>query len=581
MKRLLLLLFAIFLFFAVSCGGEEGDTVADTGGDSGDTVDTGDSSGGDSGDTADTGDSGDTADTADSGNSGDTADSGSDDPCKQPGWADGDDDEDGLKNSVDGCIDTDGDGIPNYLDNDSDGDGYPDSEEVGDDPDHPRNSDTDSKPDFLDKDSDNDGLKDEDERAEGTDPLLKDTDGDGDDDLAEIVYNQQHPGEADPTDPTKKIPDNLFYIVLPYDDGETEDVTRKLSFDTFISKVDVAVLIDLSGSMGEEAENLKTGIKDQIIPTVREKIKDSAFALVHFMDISPGNLNEAYVVDNLVSTEEQEMIDAVNNLPDLDGGTEPHLLNLQAASSSEGLHGTMAEAMGFPSYRIDINPPDCSAKEGNLGGLCFRKESMPIFIMITDEAFDAFTWQGDGWPERWQMWDSAMEEMNKINAKFIGVDSSGQDTVKDDFSQVSERTASVDKNGNNFNFVVPADGSGDDMSQKIAEALDSLTSFVKMDVTTGSDSEQECNGTNAKEFVKSSTPLEAIPPENIEGKDDTTFKGVEPGTTVKFDVHFFNDFCVNNTSQDLVFNAEVTVLGAGSRLSSKDVVIIVPRGSGM
>ncbi|MCK5808456.1 hypothetical protein KAH37_05700, partial [bacterium] len=576
MNKLLLLLISFALLFTISCTGEEGDTAADTGNsadtadsansaDSADTANSADSANtsdsadsADSADTADSANSADSADSADSSDTSDSSDTGEPNPCDEAGWGDKDSDGDGIINSIDGCEDRDGDGVPNYLDNDSDGDGYSDADEAGDDLSNPRNSDTDSKPDFLDKDSDNDGLSDKDEKVEGTNPLLKDTDGDGDDDLAEIAYNDQYPGGADPLDPDNSIPDHLFYIILPYADSETEDVTRKLSFDTFISKVDVAVLIDLSGSMGEEAENLKTGIKDQIIPAVKAKIDDAGFALVHFMDIDPMGATEAYVVDSLIHTDTQMMIDAVDDLPELSGGTEPHLLNLQAASTTDGMHGQMTEApMGFPSYRIDINPPDCSSKEGTGGGLCLRKESMPIFIMITDESFDPNDWLADGMTGAWKMWDSAMEAMTKINAKFIGVDSSGSDTVLDDFKLVSERTSSLDSAGKNFNFMVPADGSGDDMSEKIAAALDSLTSFVKMDVNVGSDSLQECNGTNVKEFVKSAKPLEAIPPGNVNGMDDTTFLGVEPGTTVKFDVHFFNDFCTNNTSQELIFNAEV------------------------
>ena len=62
--------------------------------------------------------------------------------------------------------DTDGDGIPNHLDDDSDNDGIPDSTEGNVD------SDDDGVPDYLDTDSDDDGISD---LAEGA----SDTDGDG------------------------------------------------------------------------------------------------------------------------------------------------------------------------------------------------------------------------------------------------------------------------------------------------------------------------------------------------------------------------------------------------------------------
>ena len=59
-------------------------------------------------------------------------------------------------------IDTDGDGIEDYMDLDSDGDGFPDSVEAGDaDPfTQPEDSDSDGVPDFQDTDSDNNGYPD-------------------------------------------------------------------------------------------------------------------------------------------------------------------------------------------------------------------------------------------------------------------------------------------------------------------------------------------------------------------------------------------------------------------------------------
>jgi hypothetical protein len=78
-------------------------------------------------------------------------------------------------------VDTDGDGIPDYLDTDSDGDGIPDSVEAGDsDPGTPpKDSDGDGIPDFRDLDSDGNGIPDAQEGA-------VDTDGDGIPDFADL-----------------------------------------------------------------------------------------------------------------------------------------------------------------------------------------------------------------------------------------------------------------------------------------------------------------------------------------------------------------------------------------------------------
>ncbi|MBW2261334.1 MAG: hypothetical protein JRG91_05105 [Deltaproteobacteria bacterium] len=90
-------------------------------------------------------------------------------------WADSDGDT--ISNGDEGYAfgrDTDGDTIPDYLDDDSDGDGWSDEDEAGDDDlrTEPRDSDFDGTPDYRDTDSDGNGIDDRDE-TDG------DTDGDG------------------------------------------------------------------------------------------------------------------------------------------------------------------------------------------------------------------------------------------------------------------------------------------------------------------------------------------------------------------------------------------------------------------
>jgi len=93
-----------------------------------------------------------------------------------PDYLDLDSDGDGIPDSVEcpelPCADTDNDGVPDYRDTDSDGDGIPDSVEAGTDPENPVDSDGDGIPDYRDLDSDNDGILD---IYEGS----KDADGDG------------------------------------------------------------------------------------------------------------------------------------------------------------------------------------------------------------------------------------------------------------------------------------------------------------------------------------------------------------------------------------------------------------------
>jgi len=119
-----------------------------------------------------------------------------------------DTDGDGIADMDEGRaedLDTDRDGILDYLDDDSDGDGIPDAIEAGDTDvtTPPVDSDGDGTPDFHDLDSDANGILDEDEGFVDQDgngiPDFADPDNDGDtlDDTMEIGGNPAAPVDTD------------------------------------------------------------------------------------------------------------------------------------------------------------------------------------------------------------------------------------------------------------------------------------------------------------------------------------------------------------------------------------------------
>ncbi len=574
MKKSLICLICFFLFFGfLSCSSEEDET--DTTVSDSDNTDTADTASGDN-------------DTSDSGNSDDsdtvTPDNEPSDPDPSDcicGADDLDADGDGIPNGVEGCEDLDNDSLPNCMDTDSDGDGFSDSAEC---PEQPcKDTDGDGIPDYLDKDRDNDGLSDKKEKEYGTDPCNKDSDGDGDDDMAEIAFN------TNPLDDNSHVPAGSIYVVLPY--NANWNASRIWEFDTDISKIDVAFMLDLSGSMGEEQQNLKDKIKSDVvekIATLNEGTLDAAYAFVHFMDFSD-NMDVVYKVDTLVTKDIDELKAAVDNSPLANGGTECDWLVLYAATISEDIHGpcsTEPEVNWMPGMSSEkatcnIPLPDCTGREGNRAGLCFREKAMPILIIITDEPpTDTFMP-----PSNEKASDLAIKTMAAQNAKFIGIDSSstnGNKNISDFFEAVSSATGTLDANGKSFNFTVSSDAvaaDGKAMSEKIGEAIESLTSFVQMDVWVAGNSNELCNGTDMSvaNFILGGIPIKAEPPEGASiDAANMKFRDVNPGTIVTFDVQFHNDFCPNPTNAPVLYKAEAMVLGEGAYLSKKEVQIIVP-----
>ncbi|MBM4394076.1 MAG: VWA domain-containing protein [Deltaproteobacteria bacterium] len=489
------------------------------------------------------------------------------DASEADAWPLGDDDGDGIPNGVEGEVDTDGDGTPDFLDQDSDADGIPDKVEGVSDPDY------DGKPSYKDPDSDDDGLDDAAEAlgkdgvagtGDETSTTKKDTDDDGFIDLVEVAYG------SDPLDPASVVPPDVFYLVLPYD-GESQK--RHLDFSTDITRADVLILVDLSGSMGGEHANLKKGIKQTVIGGIKASVPEVAFGLVKFGTLE----DDVYAVAQAITTDADAVKAAVDGISECGGSEEAHSEVLYQAAAGTGFDGTLCTEWGpFGLFCIDessphIPPASCPA--GKVGGACFRPDALPIFLMMTDEPFQDGDWD----------WESgnphdkgdAIAAMKAIGAKFVGVDSSEGGNVLDNFKDVSKGTGSLDKQGNPFNYTIAADGTG--LSQQVVDAVVALTeNSVLDDVTTQRESVANPEMIDTTQFVKSVTPVSASPAGGVESMDATSFHKVDPGTTVTFDVEFRNDFYEPTTVKVMLFQAVIHVVTGNTLLSSRPVYIIVP-----
>jgi len=514
-------------------------------------------------------------------------------------WALLDSDADGIANELEGDGDFDGDGTPNWLDTDSDNDGILDSIEKGSGM-TPVDSDGDGYADVVDLDSDNDGLSDATELGIDTDPTDDDSDNDGITDLAEHAYG------SDPLDDTSVIPPDDFYVILPW--SASTDEVRYLDFHTDIVKADILFLVDLSGSMGEEITNLKTGITDVIIDGVAAQINDAAFGLATFDDFRGINNNATYPsfddhihqIKQPVTTAQADIEAAVAALGYLsNGGQEPQIESLYQSATGEGFDGKFDYLYNNPpnhypdTFYPHIASAACSGEEGSIGGGCFREQAMPIFIMMSDEAFTSwifntsyFVWDSAAQYDQPHTRDQAIAAMNAVNAKFIGinsfVDAGWNVSPEADFKAVGTGTGSVDALGDPFYYDVGGDGSA--FSTQIVDAILELTHNVKLDVATQNESVANPQSIDTTQFITSVVPHLPLPGNGYDTKDLVSFYGVKPGTLITFAVTFRNDIFEPQDMEATLFKAWIHVIGEGTLLDSRQVFIIVPgiipQGSG-
>ncbi len=362
-----------------------------------------------------------------------------------PDFLDPDSDGDGVPDIVEGNKDMDSDGKPAYLDDDSDGDGIPDSEEC---PAQPcADTDGDGYPDFKDRDSDNDGLSDATELGIGTDPHNADSDGDGVDD------NTEHAFGSDPNDPNSSIPANAYYYILPYNSAPVQDT---LDFSTNIQKADVMIMVDLSGSMTGEHDNLKQGINSVIISGVKAKIPDVAFGLAKF-----GTLEDTpYQLTQGITTDAAAVQTAVNTITDVGGSSEAAYEALYQAVTGAGVTYDCGGG-GCNNVHIMASTSIPPSSPG------WRSEALPIIIMCTDEELQDYA-SSCGTHSK----NDALNAMKSNNVKFIGIDSGGG-VVMNGFKEISNATGSVDGSGNPFNYQINSDGTG--LAQQGVDAVVALS----------------------------------------------------------------------------------------------------------
>ncbi len=512
-----------------------------------------------------------------------------------------DSDSDGIADGEEDATDVDMDGTPNDHDLDSDGDTLLDADEHGPyGPCFARDSDRDGIPDFLDVDSDNDGISDHDEATiTNTSPTNADTDGDGFTDLAEVAAS------TDPTDPASRIPDTDFFVILPYQGAH---VLRHLTFNTTLHVADVYFLVDATGSMGGPIHNVRTSLAD-ISTQLAATISDVQFG-VGYIEEFPWRQGGPFGPTFYGSASDVPYHNQQDITPDL-AAVSSALQALEVADASmpsgyraigdggdgpeaqvEGLYQTASGEGGLWTWNptgatFELARRECPAipdERGRRRGYpCFRPGSLPIIVMVTDVDFHNGSDAGTRYPYQLitpepHMLPEAAMAINALGGRYIGVaiQSDSGMSIRDDHTSMATMTGSVDASGSALVFPAPMGSVGD----RVVMAIETLALHTPMDVTTEADDWQpNPDAVDATRFIKSITAIEGFGPAagmGYDHHDTTTFYAVVPGTTLQFDVDFWNDFRMPSTSAQ-IFRAKIAVIGNRSaRLDERNVYIIVP-----
>ena len=464
-------------------------------------------------------------------------------------------------NDSDSDTDSDSDKTDDNADStDDSGDSQPDKD--ADDADADTDTDTDTNDTETDTDT-NDTDADTDTNDTETDTDTNDTDADTDTNDTETDTDTNDTDADTDTNDTDSEEDELE-VVLPYNGGTVE---KTINFNTKINKIDVLLLVDVGHtSMSTAHDNLKAN-KDSLIDGIRAKIPDSAFGLVNF-GLFGANV---YDLAQPVTTDKNNLKNKIDAIAPKTAGSATdlkqryHTHALWEAASGEADYEQVAHNVSGTTQYSSINIPavDCSEQEGSIGGACFRDNSMPVFVMATDSAFNDLTYDHFG---QWKAGEKktkqkAAEKMNEINAKFIGFSLTTLSTsnLPKDLGDISENTDSLTLS--NEKFVVSE--TSDNWATKIAETVTNLTENIKLDVKAEfKHVENDFNVEDTVQFKKSIYPEAG----------DT----VKAGATVPFNITFENKIHENNDCDPHIFYITVEAVGEGLILDSREIKVVVP-----
>jgi hypothetical protein len=438
-------------------------------------------------------------------------------------------------------------------------------------------------------DADGDGLSNEFEQSTtGTDPNDADSDDDGVSDLVEWVAG------TDPNDPASNPEaQGNFYFLVPYNEPPSpgED---SLVFATNIQMADVFFLLDTTGSMQDELNNLKASLTTAttgIIPQIQSIIPDTWFGVGHHDDYAFGGIPYGYgsgadlpfELHQSMTADAAAAQTAVNGLVIHSGMDNPEsqVPALWAIATGGALEG--------------FTPAQTSCPAGTIGYPCFRPGAEPIIVLITDAQFHngpEGTHAYEGIDPAPPTYTEAVDALVGIHAKVLGIDSSGYTSGESyaNLQQIAIDTGAVSSTGP-LTIAIDTDGSG--LGDNVVDAVQELAANVPLQISAAGrdDTADDVDATAFIDKIVANTAGGVEDPENpgvfcVSGLDTgdansdgdpDEFLAVLPGTPVCFDIYPAWNTTVPPTGLPAVYQAFVDVVGDGvTVLDTRTIFFLVP-----
>jgi hypothetical protein len=335
-----------------------------------------------------------------------------------------------------------------------------------------------------------------------------------------------------------------------------------------ILSADVLFLVDTTGSMTEEIEQIRVNLRDRIVPELAAAIGDVRFSVASLADFPVGMYGERddvpFILQQASTTDIGAVQRALDRLPSSNGqdGPESQTEALYQAATGEGI-GTFV--------------PRARCPDGTVGYPCFRSEGSRIFLLFTDAEFH----NGPAGTNRYlddvepspHQYGEAVAAMQRIGAKVLGLFSGGTDRLAlRDLELVARDTGAVDESGDPIVIDLGTDGRL--LGSAVVDAVRTVVDEVPIDIDLVVE-DVEGDELDATEFVREVVAVRADPEGGALNLGDR-FDDVRPGTRVFFSVLLRNE-TLPPSREPRSYLMRIVLRGDGvTRLDVTVVRVVIP-----
>lgn len=354
-------------------------------------------------------------------------------------------------------------------------------------------------------------------------------------------------------------------IELPFEEPpELVDV----DFEARILAADILFLVDTTGSMSDEINQIQRTLQEVLVPRMADAIPDVRFAVASFADfpVNPygADLDRAYVMHQTSTSDILAVQRAIDAMPDSNGSDGPE-------SQTEAL---FQSATGLGRGRF-VAPATCPG--GTVGYACFRPTGSRIFLLFTDAPFHNGPGGSNPYgPEvepRPATYEETVNSLRDIGAKVLGLFSGGGDfEALRDLRAIARDTGAVAADG--APVVIDIGPRGELLDEGVIGAVETLVEQVPIDIDVLVE-DADFDDFDVTTLVREVLTLRAEPPSGATDLGDR-FENVLPGTRVFFRIMLQNDVLPpSETSRS--FYLRIVLRGDGAtRLQETLVQIIIP-----